>query len=126
MLLLPTPTQSSIRHGRVLLLCLGVVALLALASTAHASSGGQGGGLPYEEWLTRIVASITGPVAFSVSVIAFVAAGASLIFGGEMNGFMKSLVFLVLVVSLVIAAKNTLSAITGSGSVIGVSINAPA
>ena len=99
-------------------LFLGALALLMLLTTqAHAASG-AGGGLPYEDWLTRIRQSITGPVAFGISVIAIVAAGAMLIFGGDMNGFMKTLVFIVLVLAFVIAAQNTLSAITGTGAVI--------
>ena len=91
--------------------------MLLLAQDAHAAAG-TGGGLPYEDWLTKIRQSITGPVAFAVSVIAIVAAGAMLIFGGDMNGFMKTLVFIVLVLAFVIAAQNMLSAITGVGAVI--------
>ena len=103
----------------LLLLALGVLALmLLLAPDAHASAG-TGGGLPYEDWLTKIRQSITGPVAFAISIIAIVAAGAMLIFGGDMNGFMKTLVFIVLVLAFVIAAQNMLSAITGTGAVIG-------
>ena len=103
----------------LLLMALGVLALmLLLAPDAHASAG-TGGGLPYEDWLTKIRQSITGPVAFSISIIAIVAAGAMLIFGGDMNGFMKTLVFIVLVLAFVIAAQNMLSAITGTGAVIG-------
>jgi len=97
---------------------LGVLALtLLLAQDAHAAAG-TGGGLPYEDWLTKIRQSITGPVAFAISVIAIVAAGAMLIFGGDMNGFMKTLVFIVLVLAFVIAAQNMLSSITGVGAVI--------
>ena len=95
----------------------GVFALLLLAHDAHAAAG-TGAGLPYEDWLTKIRQSITGPVAFAISVIAIVAAGAMLIFGGDMNGFMKTLVFIVLVLAFVIAAQNMLSAITGVGAVI--------
>ena len=112
----PDPLSRSSRLTTVLLVC-GAIALLMLASHAHAASG-AGGGLPYEDWLTRIRQSITGPVAFGISVIAIVAAGAMLIFGGDMNGFMKTLVFIVLVLAFVIAAQNTLSAITGTGAVI--------
>jgi predicted small secreted protein len=36
-----------------------------------------------------------------------------------MNGFMRSLIFIVLVLAFIIAAKNTLSAITGKGAQIG-------
>ena len=102
----------------VLWVVLGMLAfMLLLAQDAHAAAG-TGGGLPYEDWLTKIRQSITGPVAFAVSVIAIVAAGAMLIFGGDMNGFMKTLVFIVLVLAFVIAAQNMLSAITGVGAVI--------
>lgn len=118
-LLLAYPDSSS-RNNRMataIIMC-GALALLMLLTThAHAASG-AGGGLPYEDWLTRIRQSITGPVAFGISVIAIVAAGAMLIFGGDMNGFMKTLVFIVLVLAFVIAAQNTLSAITGTGAVI--------
>jgi type IV secretory pathway VirB2 component (pilin) len=51
-----------------------------------------------------------------------VAAGAMLIFGGDMNGFMKTLVFIVLVLAFVIAAQNMLTAITGTGTVIAQSL----
>ena len=112
----PDPLSRSSRLTTVLVM-FGAFALLMLASHAHAASG-AGGGLPYEDWLTRIRQSITGPVAFGISVIAIVAAGAMLIFGGDMNGFMKTLVFIVLVLAFVIAAQNTLSAITGTGAVI--------
>lgn len=112
----PDPLSRSSRLTTVLIM-FGAFVLLMIASHAHAASG-AGGGLPYEDWLTRIRQSITGPVAFGISVIAIVAAGAMLIFGGDMNGFMKTLVFIVLVLAFVIAAQNTLSAITGTGAVI--------
>jgi type IV secretory pathway VirB2 component (pilin) len=111
------PLSRSTRLTTVLIMFGAFALLMLLASHAQAASG-AGGGLPYEDWLTRIRQSITGPVAFAVSVIAIVAAGAMLIFGGDMNGFMKTLVFIVLVLAFVIAAQNTLSAITGTGAVI--------
>ncbi|HUD34558.1 MAG TPA: TrbC/VirB2 family protein [Variovorax sp.] len=113
----PDPLSRSSRLTTVLVMFSAFALLMLLASHAHAASG-AGGGLPYEDWLTRIRQSITGPVAFGISVIAIVAAGAMLIFGGDMNGFMKTLVFIVLVLAFVIAAQNTLSAITGTGAVI--------
>jgi type IV secretion system protein TrbC len=109
--------QSPKSRMNVLLLVFGALALMLLAPNAHAAAA-AGGGLPFDTWLDKIVASVTGPIAFGVSVIAIVAAGSMLIFGGDMNGFLKTLVFIVLVLALVIAAKNTLSAITGTGAVI--------
>ena len=71
--------------------------------------GGGGGGLPYEEWLTTLRQSVTGPVAFAISIIGIVVAGGILIFGGELNGFFRTLIFLVLVMALMVGAKNMMS-----------------
>jgi type IV secretory pathway VirB2 component (pilin) len=97
---------------------LALLTLLVLfLPDAHASAGG-GGGLPYEGWLGKLTDSITGPVAYAISLAALVAAGAALIFGGDMNGFMKALLFLTLVLSLIVAAKNFLSGLTGTGATV--------
>ncbi len=88
---------------------------LLCTSVAHASAGG-GGGLPYETWLTTLRTSMTGPVAFTVSLLGIVCAGGVLIFGGELNAFMRTLVFLVLVMALLVGANNMMSGLFGSGA----------
>ncbi|HHF7372178.1 TPA: TrbC/VirB2 family protein [Legionella anisa] len=95
---------------------MGFVILLLLFMTEPASASSAGGGLPFDSWLTKIQKSITGPFAFSAAIIGLVAAGATLIFGGDMNGFMRTLVFFVLVLSFLVAAQNTMTAITGKGA----------
>ncbi|HAT1815637.1 TPA: conjugal transfer protein TrbC [Legionella pneumophila] len=93
-----------------------VILLLLLLITHPACASSAGGGLPFDSWLTKIQKSITGPFAFSAAIIGLVAAGATLIFGGDMNGFMRTLVFFVLVLSFLVAAQNTMTAITGKGA----------
>lgn len=95
---------------------LGLMVLFLLLITNSVSASSAGGGLPFDSWLTKIEKSITGPFAFSAAIIGLVAAGAALIFGGELNGFMRTLVFFVLVLSFLVAAKNTMRAITGQGA----------
>ncbi|PVZ82648.1 conjugal transfer protein TrbC [Serratia sp. S1B] len=90
--------------------------LFFIATEPALASNTSGGGLPFDDWLTNIRTSITGPFAFTAAIIGIVAAGAMLIFGGDMNGFMRTLIFIVLVLSLLVAAQNTLSAITGQGA----------
>lgn len=82
------------------------------------ASAGAGGGLPYEDWLTDLRQSFTGPVAFSFGLIGIVVAGGVLIFGGDLNGFTRSILLLVLVMALLIAANNIMSAFFGQGAVI--------
>lgn len=106
----------SIQISNRMVFTVGLLVMFLLLSDSSFASSTSGGGLPFDNWLTKIRNSITGPVAFTVSIFALVGAGSALIFGGDMNGFMRTLIFLVLVLSFVIAAQNTLSAITGKGA----------
>ena len=91
--------------------------LLTLLATMLLSpelmAAGAGGALPWEAPLTLIVTSITGPVAFGISVIGIVAAGAMLIFGGEIGQFLKSVIILVLVIALLVFATQFLTSAFG-------------
>jgi type IV secretion system protein TrbC len=82
--------------------------VLCAPRTAHAATGGAG--LPWETPLTTLSNSVTGPVAYAVSLIGIVGAGGILIFaGGQVNEFLRAVLFCVLVIAFIIAAKNTLT-----------------
>jgi type IV secretory pathway VirB2 component (pilin) len=82
--------------------------LLAAAGTAHAATGG--GGLPWEQPLTTLSNSVSGPVAYGASLIGLVSAGSVLIFaGGMINEFLRTVLFIVLVIAFLIAGKNTMT-----------------
>ncbi len=98
-------------------LCLAMLALHVFAPEVMASAS-QGGGLPYEDWLTKLSDSVTGPVAFAISLIGIVVAGAVLIFGGDLNGFFRSFILLILVICFIIGAKNIMTSLFGQGAVI--------
>ena len=85
------------------------------------ASVGTGGGLPYETWLTSLQNSVTGPVAFSLSIIGIVVAGGVLIFGGDLNGFFRTLIFIVLVMALLVGAQNIMSTLFARGAVVSAS-----
>lgn len=92
--------------------------LLLIPELAQASSAG-GGGLPWETPLQKLADSIKGPVAFTISLLGLVGGGATLIWGGEINEFVRRLVMLVMVISLLVFASNILSTLFGVGAVIG-------
>ena len=104
----------STANKNIWMMGLFIIFLFLISHPTFASTAG--GGLPFDSWLTKIQKSITGPFAFSAAIIGLVAAGATLIFGGDMNGFMRTLVFFVLVLSFLVAAQNTMTAITGKGA----------
>lgn len=94
--------------------------LVLLAPTNASASVGTGGSLPYETWLTNLRNSVTGPVAFSLSITGIVIAGGVLIFGGDLNGFFRTLIFLVLVMALIVGAQNVMSTFFARGAVVAV------
>ena len=116
--------QATISHlrftiNRATVMQLGLVVLMAFMFLApqHAfASVGTGGSLPYEPWLANLQNSVTGPVAFALSIVGIVIAGGVLIFGGDLNGFFRTLVFLVLVMALLVGAQNVMSTFFGRGA----------
>jgi type IV secretion system protein VirB2 len=103
-------TQYLWSMGLLLMLC-----AFALPNEAYAA-GTAGGGLPYESALTRLRASITGPVAFTLSLIGIVGAAGALIFGGELTGFLRMMVFLVLLIAILVGAQNVLTTLFAAGA----------
>lgn len=91
-----------------IIICL---ALITLCKDALCSDTGTSA-LPYESWLRTIQKSLTGPVAFSVAIIGIVSCGATLIFsGGELGKFMKSIVYLVMVMTLLVGANSLMTSL---------------
>ena len=121
---LSTPACFSRENAKLAMRMLAVLCVfLLLPNAAHAAEG-TGGGLPYEGWLTNLRNSITGPFAFTVAVIGIVVAGAVLIFGGELNGFVRTLVFIILVMSLIVGVNNLMSGLFGRGAEIAQAVEA--
>lgn len=111
----------NISMRQLLLLALTAFVLIIASHPAFAASS-SGGGLPYESWLTKIRQSVTGPVAYAFALVGIVVAGAVLIFGGELNGFFRTLMFIVLVMALLVGANALMSSLFGQGAVIGNSL----
>ena len=83
-----------------------------------ANNGGGSGGLPWETPLQTLSNSIKGPVAYAISLMGIVAAGAMLIWGGEINEFVRRIIMLILVISLIVFASNILTTLFNSGATI--------
>ena len=103
------------------LLILMFLGLLLFANNALAAVG-AGGALPYETWLVNLRNSVTGPVAFTLSIVGIVVAGGILIFGGELNAFFRTLIFIVLVMALLVGANNIMTNLF-QGAVIPVGVD---
>ncbi|WP_395173025.1 TrbC/VirB2 family protein [Roseibium alexandrii] len=93
-----------------------VSAGLFFIDSAFASGGGS---LPWEGPLQQIQASINGPVAGAVGMIAVAVAGAMLIFGGELNDFARRLAYVVLVLGVLLGASTIVGLFGSSGASVG-------
>ena len=95
---------------------LPVLVACLLISTEVFAGPGEGGKLPYESWLNNLRASATGPVAFAFGIIGIVVAGGILIFGGDLNGFFRTMLVIVLVMALLVTANNIMSDLFGTSA----------
>jgi type IV secretion system protein VirB2 len=96
-----------------------LLALIVLfPALAQAASTG-GSGLEWETPLQKIRDSVTGPVAYAISLLGIVVTGAILVFGGEINEFVRRIIMLVLVISLMVFAADLLNTLFNKGAVIG-------
>lgn len=92
-----------------------VFAALALTFPGTAlAEGDAAAGLPYQKGIDTFYKSMTGPVPFIISLMGIVGCGAMLIFGGEISGFMRTMVFIVLVVAVMVQANSIVSLLGGS------------
>ncbi len=96
------------------LLAIGIL----LPSVAQAATAG-GTGLPWETPLQRIVDSFLGPIAVGMCLIGFVAGVWRFMTGGEMDGFVRSMVVMALSGSILIAARPFINSLFGVGAVLG-------
>ncbi|WP_090059086.1 TrbC/VirB2 family protein [Luteibacter sp. 329MFSha] len=100
-----SPTSLTGYAYAALLLCALLIPGVALAQATN---------LPYEDGLATLRTSLTGPVPFIISLVGIVACGAMLIFGGEISGFLRTLVFIVLVISIIVQATQVVELLGGS------------
>ncbi|MCL4854991.1 MAG: TrbC/VirB2 family protein [Bryobacteraceae bacterium] len=100
--------RSPLRRTTILL-----AALLLAAPAAFA--GGAGGGLPWETPLNRIAQSLTGPVALSISLIALMVAGGTLVFGGELSELARRSCVAALAIAFLVLGAGFMTTLLGVG-----------
>ena len=85
---------------------------VAAAVTLAASSAYAGAALPWDTAVQTITRNLTGPVAAAISIVAFLAAGATLVFGGdELGNVAKRLLYVVLGVAIIVLGAQFLAAL---------------
>ncbi|HAA02065.1 MAG TPA: conjugal transfer protein TrbC [Syntrophobacteraceae bacterium] len=94
---------------------LGFSIVLYPLGVPHASSSSSS--LPWESPLQKLVSSLSGPVALGIAIIAMVAAGGALVFGGELSEFTRKALLLVLAIAFLVLGSQfmtTLFSVSGA------------
>ena len=95
------------------------VIVMALMPAQVWAAGAGASGLPWEGPLAIIARSLTGPVALSISIIALMAAGGTLVFGGELHEFTRRSSIAVLAIALLVAGSSFMTTLFGvAGAVV--------
>lgn len=90
-------------------------AFLLLLLACQAVWAGGGGGLPWEGPLNQVATSLTGPVALSISLIALMVAGGTLVFGGELSEFARRSCVSVLAIAFLVLGAGFMTSLFGVG-----------
>ena len=92
-----------------------VAPLLLMMGRSAWAGGGGGGGLPWETPLNTVAQSLTGPVALSISLIALMVAGGTLVFGGELSEFARRSCVAVLAIAFLVLGAGFMTSLFGVG-----------
>ena len=91
-----------------------LVWLVSILAPAHVWAAGTGSaGLPWEQPLALVARSLTGPVALSIAIVALMAAGGILVFGGELNEFARRACIAVLAIAFLVAGSGFMTMLFG-------------
>ncbi len=87
--------------------------LTALLFCGEAFATSSSSGLPWEGPLSLVAKSLTGPVALSISLIALMAAGGMLVFGGELSEFARRACLIVLAIAFLVGGSGFMTLLFG-------------
>ncbi len=96
----------------------GVIIGIAIQTIAPALAETTGTSLPWDSPIQDLTNNLTGPVATAISIVAFLAAGAALIFGEELGGIAKKALFVVLGISMIVFGNTFLTDLGLTGAIV--------
>ena len=109
---------SAIRNLRAAVVRRLTLASAVFAATTMEAFASTSGGLPWDTPIQTLQNDLTGPVATGISVIAFLAAGAALVFGEELGGIAKKALYVVLGVAFIVLGNKFLQVLGLTGALV--------
>lgn len=110
--------SSSNRRWLPAALLIALLGFILLFPEQAQSTTAGGTGLPWETPIQRFVDSMLGPVSMAMVLIGFVGGVFGFMTGGEINGFVRSMVVMILSGSILLAAKPFINSLFGVGGIL--------
>jgi len=105
-------------HKTAVFAAIFALALLCVPFSAFANQVSPDADVPWDSALQALVKVISGPTALYISMIGLFFAGGILIFGGELGGFTRMVMMVVLVGSMLTGISNLIVKFVNSGCVL--------
>ena len=105
-------------HKTAIFAAIFALTLLCLPVAALAQDVSPDNSVPWDTGLKALIDVITGPTALYISMIGLFFAGGILIFGGELGGFTRMVMMVVLVGSMLTGISNLIVKFINSGCVL--------
>lgn len=90
---------------------------MGVAAQSEMASATTTGSLPWDGPIKTLTNNLTGPVATGISIVAFLAAGAALVFGEELGGIAKKALYVVMGIALIVFGNSFMSDLGITGAV---------
>lgn len=106
------PKQDETRFEAPIGAIMAVIAILAVALLQDPAWAAKAD-LPYEDAIDKFRGSLTGPVAQGIAIAGIFVTGGTLIFGGDLPNFVRSMCLVVLVLALLVCGDQILQKLYG-------------
>jgi type IV secretion system protein TrbC len=95
------------------------LSIFTVSHVAFAAGAGGGGAMPWDAPLTNIETDLSGTTATAIALIAMVGVMGVLIFGGEINHFVRTLCFIVFCAAVLVAGNTLFTTLGIAGATVG-------
>lgn len=107
-------------------LLLSVSVGLAGAGAAPTAWASTASGLAIDTWLHSALASFAGPVAYAAVLVGVVVAGARLVSGGDLHGFLRTLIMLTVIAGLTFGGRTVIDMMSANAAIVRAAAVPPA
>ena len=92
---------------------------LSAAAAASGACASTTSGLAVDTFLHNAMTSFVGPVAYAAVLVGIVVAGARLLSGGELHGFLRTLIMLTVIAGLALGGQTVIGMMSANAATVG-------